>query len=54
MPSCSSRFAQKSSASGEPTREMMRWTMPAPARPGAAPGYSKKVSSEPGLPVSLA
>ena len=33
-----SRSAQKSSASAEPTRQTTVCTMPAPARPGAAPG----------------
>ena len=53
-PSSASRRSQKSSASGEPTRETILCTIPAPARPGIAPGYSKNVSSDPGLPVSLA
>ena len=44
------RPAQKSSASAEPTRQTILWTIPSPARPGAAPGYSKKVMSEPGSP----
>ncbi len=47
-PSPSRRSAQKSSASLDPTRETTRWTMPSPACPGAAPGYSKKVRSAPG------
>ena len=49
-PSPPSRSAQKSSASGEATRETMRCTMPGPGRPGIAPGYSKNVRSAPALP----
>ena len=37
-----------SSAAEEPTRQTMRWIMPAPARPGLACGYSKNVMSAPG------
>ena len=48
------RSAQKSSASSEPTRNLTVWTIPAPARPRRAPGYSKKVMSAPGLPFSSA
>ena len=44
--------AQKSSASSEPTRWTMRCTMPAPGRPGFAPGYSKNVRSAPGRACS--
>jgi len=51
-PSAPSRCSQKSSASGEATRHSTRWTMPAPARPGRAPGYSKNVMSLPGAPSS--
>ena len=53
-PSAPSRSAQKSSASAEPTRQTTVCTMPEPARPGPAPGYSKKVMSEPALPCSSA
>ena len=38
----------------EPTRQTMRWTMPAPGTPGAAPGYSKNVRSIPGEPSLVA
>ena len=38
----------------EATRQTIRCTIPAPARPGIAPGYSKKVMSEPALPRSSA
>ena len=37
---------------GEPTRQTIRWTMPAPGRPGIAPGYSKNVRSAPGCASS--
>ena len=53
-PSAPRRCAQKASASSEPTRETIRCTIPAPARPGMARGYSKKVSSAPGRPCSSA
>ena len=53
-PSPSSRAAQKSSASGDATRETMRCTIPGPGRPGIAPGYSKNVRSAPALPSSSA
>ena len=43
------RCSQKSSASAEPTRQAIVCTMPAPALPRAAPGYSKNVMSEPGV-----
>ena len=36
-PAAASRSAQKSSASAEPTRQTIRWTIPAPARPRGAP-----------------
>ena len=39
---------------GAATRQTIVWTMPAPARPGIAFGYSKNVSSEPGRPFSSA
>ena len=42
----------KKSASPEATRQRRRWIMPAPARPGAASGNSKKVRIEPGAPRS--
>ena len=38
----------------EATRQTTRWTMPAPARPRLAPGYSKNVMSEPAEPRSSA
>ena len=38
----------------EPIRQTTVCTIPAPARPGEAPGYSKKVMSAPGLPFSSA
>ena len=38
----------------KPTRQPIRWTIPAPARPRGAPRNSKKVRSEPGLPSSSA
>ena len=38
----------------DPTRETIVCTIPAPGRPGIAPGYSKNVSSEPGRPSSSA
>ena len=41
-------------ASGEPARHTIRCTIPAPARPTRAPGYSKNVSSEPGRASSSA
>ena len=34
------------------TRHTTRWIMPSPARPGIAPGYSKKVRSSPGWACS--
>ena len=38
-PRCApSRSAQKASESSEPTRQTIRWTMPAPARPGGDAG----------------
>ena len=46
------RASQKSSASGEATRQTIRWTIPAPGAPRAAPGYSKNVKSIPGEPSS--
>ena len=46
--------SQKSSASSEATRKVIVCTMPAPARPRRAPGYSKNVMSAPGLPSSSA
>ena len=46
------RAAQKSSASSDATRHWMVWTMPSPAWPSAAPGNSKKVRIEPGVPRS--
>ena len=48
------RSSQKSSAASEPTRHWTVWTIPAPARPGRAPGYSKNVMSLPGVPSSSA
>ena len=48
------RSSQKSSASGEATRQTIRCTSPAPARPAGTPGNSKKVRSEPALPFSSA
>jgi len=50
----SSRLAQKSSASGPPTRHATVWIIPSPARPGGDPGYSKKVRSLPASPPSSA
>jgi hypothetical protein len=50
----SRRLSQKPSASSEPTLKETVCTMPAPARPRRAPGYSKNVMSAPGLPVSSA
>jgi len=38
----------------EPTRKVIVCTMPSPARPELAPGYSKNVMSAPGLPCSSA
>ena len=52
IPRSCSRCAQKSSAGAPATRSAMRWTMPAPGRPGAAPGYSKNVRSAPGWACS--
>jgi len=49
-----SRSSQKSSDSVAATRQTTRCTIPAPARPRRAPGYSKKVMSAPGLPSSSA
>ncbi len=43
---------QNSSVSVESTRQTIRCTMPAPACPRAAPGYSKNVRSMPGEPCS--
>ena len=37
---------------GAGTRQRIRCTIPAPARPGGAPGYSKNVRSMPGEPCS--
>ena len=54
IPLAASRFSQKSSDSAEPTRQTIRWTSPAPARPAGTPGNSKKVRSEPALPFSSA
>ena len=54
IPSAPSRASQKSSVSSEPTRNEIVCTIPAPARPRRAPGYSKKVMSAPGLPASSA
>ena len=54
MPSAASRASQKSSASSEATRNVIVCTIPAPARPRRAPGYSKNVMSAPGLPSSSA
>ncbi len=48
------RVSQKSMAAADATRQTMRWTIPSPARPGIAPGYSKKVRSAPGEPFSSA
>ena len=53
-PAAPSRSAQKSRASEEATRQTTRCTIPAPARPRAAPGYSKNVMSEPYEPTSSA
>ena len=38
----------------EARRNTTVWTIPSPARPRRAPGYSKNVMSEPGLPSSSA
>ena len=48
-PSRFSRSSQKATASAEPTRHTTVCTIPRPARPRRAPGYSKKVMSEPAL-----
>ena len=48
------RSSQNSTASAEPTRQTTVWTIPRPARPRRAPGYSKNVMSEPALPASSA
>ena len=48
------RSRQNSSASSDATRHTTVWIIPEPARPGAAPGYSKNVMSEPGVPASSA
>ncbi len=48
------RFCQKSSDSSEPTRKETRCTIPSPARPRGAPGYSKNVMSAPAEPRSSA
>ena len=53
-PSAARRSAQNSMASGLATRQTIVCTMPAPARPGVAPGYSKNVRSDPALPFSSA
>ena len=53
-PSALSRSAQNSSASGEPTRQTTECTIPSPAWPGRAFGYSKNVMSEPACPSSSA
>ena len=54
MSSTRSRSSQKSSACSEATRQTIRCTIPLPARPRRACGYSKKVRSEPALPTSSA
>ena len=51
MPSAARRASQKSIASSDATRQTMRWTLPAPARPEIALGYSKNVRSAPGGPL---
>ena len=53
-PSSPSRCSQKSRACCDPTRHTIELTIPRPARPARAPGYSKNVMSEPALPRSSA
>ncbi len=47
-----SRRSQNASASTLATRQAIRWHIPAPLRPAAAPGYSKNVMMLPGVPRS--
>ena len=51
VPLARSRSAQKSSASSEATRQTIRWTIPAPARPGRRAGVLEEGQVGAGVPL---